>query len=108
MPDLPNMSADDLPGLARLGEYELLEQLGAGGMGTVYKARHTELDRVVALKVLTSTGGGEDEQVIARSRREIKALGRLDHAHIVRAHDARQVGDAVPVGRRFSLRGRSV
>lgn len=91
MPELPNMSADELPCLGRLGEYQLLEKLGEGGMGTVYKALHTELDRVVALKIL-SPGRMNDEQAVARFKREMKAVGRLDHPNIVRAHDARDIG----------------
>jgi serine/threonine protein kinase len=77
----------------RLGEYQLLEKLGEGGMGVVYQARHTELDRLVAVKVL-ATGRLGDAEAVARFRREIRAAGRLDHANIVRAHDARQIGGA--------------
>ena len=62
----------DLP---KLGEYQLLEQLGSGGMGTVYKALHTKLDRHVAIKVLPK-GPLEDAQAIARFEREMKAIGR--------------------------------
>ncbi len=77
-------------GLGQLGEYELLEKLGEGGMGAVYKARHTKLKRVVALKVLPK-GRREDDRAIARFEREMEAVGRLDHPNIVRAHDAREV-----------------
>lgn len=75
---------------AQLGEYRLLEKLDEGGMGRVYKARHTELDRVVALKALPA-GRLANDRAIARFRREIKAAGRLDHPNIVRALDARQI-----------------
>ena len=77
---------------SQLGEYQLLEELGHGGMGTVYKALHTKLDRVVALKVLVK-GRVEDGRAIARFEREMKAIGRLDHPQIVRAHDAREIED---------------
>jgi serine/threonine protein kinase/Tol biopolymer transport system component len=76
----------------QLGEYQLLEKLGAGGMGTVYKARHTELDRFVAIKILRP-GQLDHGEAAARFRREIKLAGRLDHPNIVRAHDARCIGD---------------
>ncbi len=78
-----------------LGEYELLEELGRGGMGRVYKALHTKLDRVVALKVLPRGRVG-DEKAIARFEREMKAVGRLAHPNIVQAHDAREI-EGTPV-----------
>ena len=74
-----------------LGDYELLKKLGQGGMGAVYKARHVKLKRVVALKVVSKDRLGNAEAV-ARFEREIEAVGRLDHPHIVRAMDAREVG----------------
>jgi serine/threonine protein kinase len=77
-----------------LGEYRLIEQLGRGGMGTVYKALHTKLDRVVAIKVL-ALGRAQDQHAIARFEREMKAIGKLDHHHIVRAYDAREI-DGTP------------
>jgi len=75
---------------AFLGEYQLLEKLGEGGMGKVYKALHTKLDRMVALKVLPR-GRLADGRAVARFEREMKAIGRLDHPNIVRAHDAREI-----------------
>jgi len=80
---------ESLP-VGQLGEYRLLGKLGQGGMGTVYKALHTELDRVVALKVLPM-GRLADDRAVARFKREIQAAGRLEHPHIVRALDAREV-----------------
>jgi uncharacterized protein (TIGR03067 family) len=88
----PAQRQGPFPVPGRLGEYQLLEELGHGGMGTVYKALHTKLDRVVALKVLAK-GRVEDERAIARFEREMKAIGRLDHPQIVRAHDAREIDD---------------
>ena len=78
-----------------LGEYQLLDELGRGGMGRVYKALHTKLDRVVAVKVLPRGRVG-DQQAIARFEREMKAVGRLAHPNIVQAYDAREI-DGTPV-----------
>lgn len=76
-----------------LRDYRLLEPLGEGGMGVVYKALHTRLDRVVALKVLRR--GRRDAAVLARFEREMRAAGRFKHEHIVQASDAGEV-DGVP------------
>ena len=78
--------------LGSLREYKLLAKIGEGGMGTVYKAMHTELEKVVALKVLPSERM-QDERAVARFKREIKAVGKLDHPNIVRATDAGHVDD---------------
>jgi len=75
-----------------LGEYQLLEELGRGGMGRVYKALQTKLDRVVAVKILPRGRVG-DRQAITRFEREMKAVGRLAHPNIVQAHDAREIDD---------------
>jgi serine/threonine protein kinase len=72
---------------AVLGEYELLGPLGAGGMGEVYRARHRRLGKLVALKVLRETRLASAE-ALARFRREMAAVGQLDHPHLVEAYDA--------------------
>jgi len=71
----------------RVGPYRLLAQLGQGGMGAVYKALHTKLDRVVALKLLPGERM-QERGAVARFEREMRAVGKLDHPNIVRASDA--------------------
>jgi hypothetical protein len=73
----------------RLGQYEVLEKLGQGGMGAVYRARHVELGKIVALKVLPSDQMHEIS--VARFKREVRAVGQLEHPNIVAAHDAGQI-----------------
>jgi len=79
----------------QLGEYQLLELLGSGAMGAVYKAVHTKLDRLVAVKVL-ARGRLADERALGRFEREMRAIGRLEHPNIVRAYDAREI-EGMPV-----------
>jgi len=64
----------------RLGEFEILERLGQGGMGIVYKAWQTSLDRLVALKTLQGPLA-EDAAFIARFRQEAKAAAGLHHSN---------------------------
>ena len=71
---------------ARLGPYEILSALGAGGMGEVYKARDTRLDRTVAIKILPDTLAA-DPQFRERFDREARAISQLDHAHICALYD---------------------
>ncbi|MCA8964928.1 MAG: serine/threonine protein kinase, partial [Planctomycetes bacterium] len=70
-----------------LGGYEIVRELGHGGMGTVYKALHTKLKRIVALKVLPEKRL-QDASAVARFEREMAAVGQLQHPNIVQAHDA--------------------
>src|SRR2546430_7617496 len=71
---------------ARLGRYEILSQLGAGGMGEVYRARDTGLGRDVAVKVLPSSFS-DDEQRLQRFEQEACAAGALTHPNIRAIHD---------------------
>jgi eukaryotic-like serine/threonine-protein kinase len=75
-----------LPSGSRVGPYEIVDLLGAGGMGEVYRARDTRLDRLVALKILSDALAGD---VSARTRfeREAKAISALNHPHICALHD---------------------
>ncbi|MHC4179962.1 MAG: serine/threonine-protein kinase, partial [Planctomycetota bacterium] len=75
----------------QLGDYQLAEKLGQGGMGAVYRGRHVKLDRQVALKILPKRRVA-DPEAVARFEREMRAVGRLDHPNVVRAHDAREIG----------------
>ncbi|MCA9052742.1 MAG: protein kinase, partial [Planctomycetaceae bacterium] len=68
------------------GRYVLLGEIGHGGMGTVYRARHTRLNRVVALKVMESRSAN-DPQLRKRFEREVELVARLQHQHIVQALD---------------------
>jgi tetratricopeptide (TPR) repeat protein len=70
--------------------YEIIQELGRGGMGLVYKARHIGLDRVVALKVIREAAG-IDPQSLGRFEIEGKAAARLRHAQIVQVYDVGQI-----------------
>src|SRR5262250_3210650 len=70
----------------RLGPYEVLAPLGAGGMGEVYRARDTRLGRDVAVKVLPSSFS-DDEQRLQRFEQEACAAGALNHPNILAIHD---------------------
>ena len=69
-----------------VGPYRIIEQLGQGGMATVYKAYHAGLDRYVALKVLHSDLN-DDPNFAARFQREARLVAKLEHPHIVPVHD---------------------
>ena len=70
-----------------LGNYVLLDKIGEGGIGQVYKARHRRMDRVVALKVL-SPAVTRDENIVRRFHQEVKVAAKLSHPNIVTAFDA--------------------
>ncbi|MBA3297173.1 MAG: serine/threonine-protein kinase [Acidobacteria bacterium] len=76
----------------RLGPYEITAAIGAGGMGEVYKARDTRLDRTVAIKVLPLDGGA-DPALRTRFEREARAISALDHPNICVLHDVGHEGD---------------
>jgi hypothetical protein len=76
-----------LPPGTRLGRYEVLTPLGAGGMGEVYRARDTRLERDVAIKILPASLA-HDADRLARFEREAKAVAALSHPNILALHDA--------------------
>ena len=73
-----------------VGPYRILDELGHGGMGRVYKAVHETMERVVALKIL-SPQLLESDKAQAMFRREVRAAAQLHHANIVMAFDANEV-----------------
>lgn len=76
----------------RLGHFEIVEHLGSGGMGSVYKAHDTRLGRTVAVKVLDRL---EDESDVVRFEREARLISRLNHEHICTLHDVGQENDRI-------------
>ncbi|HEX6322849.1 MAG TPA: protein kinase, partial [Vicinamibacterales bacterium] len=76
----------------RFGPYEIVAPLGAGGMGEVYRARDTRLERTVAVKVLAATVA-RDPEFRARFEREARSISALNHPHICTLHDVGREGD---------------
>src|SRR5262249_43804019 len=74
-----------------LGPYRVLERLGEGGMGQVFKARHEALQRIVALKVIRKEKLS-DPRAIGRFRQEARAAAQLTHPNIVTLYDASDIG----------------
>src|SRR5512141_1440486 len=77
---------------ARLGPYEIVSLAGSGGMGEVYRARDTRLDRTVAVKVLPAHVAS-DSDLRARFEREARAISALDHPNICVLHDVGREGN---------------
>jgi serine/threonine protein kinase len=76
---------------AMLGSYEILDEVGRGGLGVVYRSRHVHLGRLVALKVLHPWWTRSTE-FVDRFRKEGRVMALLDHPHILRVHDAGESG----------------
>ncbi len=78
--------ADSIPPGTRFGDYEILEELGAGGMGKVYRAKDLTLERLVALKMLAHQFSS-DPSFVQRFLKEARAAARLNHPNIVQIYD---------------------
>lgn len=74
------------------GRYEVLESIGKGGMGMVFRARDRQLDEVVALKVLREDALSEDPTLIDRFKQELKLARRITHRNVLRTHDFGESG----------------
>src|SRR5262245_66649154 len=81
-----------LPAGSRLGPYEIVAPIGAGGMGEVYKARDTRRERTVAIKVLPEHLS-KSEEIRQRFEREAKTISQLSHPHICALYDVGREGE---------------
>src|SRR5262245_51762940 len=79
------------PMVVKVGPYVVLEPLGRGATGTVYRAWHPPMQRAVALKVLDAKWR-EHPSIVERFRLEMQAAAQLDHPNVVRAYDAGEAG----------------
>jgi serine/threonine protein kinase len=94
--------------LERLGRYEVIEELGRGAMGVVYKARDPLIDRTVAIKTVALDHSPEEsEAFVQRFYREAKAAGRLNHSNIVTIHDVGESDGVAYIAMEF-LQGQSL
>src|SRR5579871_4089867 len=80
---------------SRLGPYEIVAAIGAGGMGEVYRARDTRLGRDVAVKVLPA-GLATDDEARGRFEREARTISQLNHPHICVLHDIGRLRPELP------------
>src|SRR5208282_3268184 len=83
-----------------LGPYRILDRLGEGGNGQVFKACHQAMNRVVALKRLRQELLG-DEEAVGRFHREIEVLSQISHPNIVHAYDAGPIGSSLVLAMEF-------
>jgi serine/threonine protein kinase len=93
-PPMSNIPCPEVPPeLARHPKFLILRELGRGGMGVVYQARHKEMERQVVIKVINRALLDRPDS-LERFRREIRSAAQLSHPNIVTAYDAEQVGDS--------------
>jgi HAMP domain-containing protein len=88
----PAASASLRRGETFAGRYEILSSLGRGGMGVVYRARDTQLDEVVALKLLRPDALEADPSLLERFKQEIRLARRITHRNVLRTHDFGEAG----------------
>src|SRR5271169_4962066 len=95
--------------ISHLGRYEIIEELGRGAMGVVYKAHDPLIERLVAIKSinLQNLDKKQREEYEARFYQEAKAAGRLNHPNIVTIHDLGESGDVAYIAMEF-LEGRDL
>src|SRR5438045_8288279 len=75
--------------IEKIGRYDIIEELGRGAMGIVYKARDPNIGRLVALKTMRlDVQGLETKEILRRFRNEAQAAGRMNHPNLVIVHDA--------------------
>jgi TolB-like protein/Flp pilus assembly protein TadD len=99
-PEQPTRPPDSLPCASpsapsppcRLGDFEILREIGRGGMGTVYEARQISLDRKIALKILPPQASADPER-LRRFEREARALAAIEHPNIVTIHSVETCGE---------------
>jgi eukaryotic-like serine/threonine-protein kinase len=84
-----------VPGMSLGGRYEIISELGAGGMGVVYKAHDYELDDLVALKMLKLSGGAGAEEFLDAMKSEIRLARKITHPSVLRTYDYGEL-DGVP------------
>ena len=91
-----------------MGRYEIVDELGQGAMGIVYKAKDPLIDRMVAIKTINlSLAQEEKAEYEARFYQEAKAAGRLSHPNIVTIYDVGKSGDIAYIAMEF-LEGREI